>query len=80
MHCPRLIKLIEMPAERLEVAEPRCFSTGMCKSFVGKRFSCLADDDVPHKKGGQMIVIDTTFAVVKRKPEKNQSCTGFTGL
>ena len=24
-----------------------------------------------------IAVIDTTFAVVKRKPEKNQACTGF---
>ena len=24
-----------------------------------------------------IAVIDTTYAVVKRKPEKNQACTGF---
>ena len=24
-----------------------------------------------------IAVIDITFAVVKRKPEKNQACTGF---
>ena len=24
-----------------------------------------------------IAVIDTTFEVVKRKPEKNQACTGF---
>ena len=24
-----------------------------------------------------IAVIDTTFAVVKRKPEKNQACTGI---
>ena len=24
-----------------------------------------------------IAVIDTTFAVVKRKPEKNQACMGF---
>ena len=28
--------------------------------------------------GNKIIaVIDTTFAVVKRKPEKNQACMGF---
>ena len=24
-----------------------------------------------------IVVIDTTFAIVKRKPEKNKACTGF---
>ena len=27
-----------------------------------------------------MAVIDATFAVTERKPEKNQACTGFEPL
>ena len=29
------------------------------------------------RKAEIVAVIDKTFAVVKRKPEKNQACTGF---
>ena len=37
----------------------------------------LTVNSIRWKEDHHSTVIDTTFAVVKRKPEKNQACTGF---